>query len=117
MRRLNARSFVGDDVTIANFAHSLNLMFNDVFCGAFFGRPLIFPQILFLNLSFAMADIKMNCPSHGHWHQFIRARDVAFFHNDHKVNWVNQFRNRLADEAPPDLFLEGWPSGKFCWRK
>jgi hypothetical protein len=118
MRRLNAQHFVGDDVMIAHFAHSLNLTFNDVFCGAFFGGPLIFPQILFLNSSFAMADIKMNCPSHGYWHPFIRARDVAFFHNGHKINWVNQFRDRLADEAPPDLFLEGWPGGgKFCWRK
>jgi hypothetical protein len=118
MRQLDKRRIVGDDVTIADFARSLNLTFDDVFSGAFFGGPLIIEQFLFLNKSFAMADIKMNCPSHGAWHPIIPAKDVAFYHNGHKINWVNQFGDRLVDEAPPDLLIEGWPGGgKFCWRE
>jgi hypothetical protein len=118
MRQLNAQIIVGDDVTIADFAHRLNLTFQDVFSGAFFGGPLIIDQFLFLNRSFAMADIKMDCPSTDTWHPFIRAKDVAFYHNGHKINWVNQFGDRLVDEAPHNLSMEGWPGGgKFCWRK
>jgi hypothetical protein len=118
MRWLNSQRFNGDDVTIANFTHSLNMTFEDVYSGAFFGGPLMIEQFQFLNKSFAMANIEMNCPSISRWNPFIRARDLVFYHNGHSSNWVNQFRDRLVDEAPQDLFMEAWPGGgKYCWRK